>query len=106
MAKFSKSTNTAINGTSDMSLLILKVHRCGAAEEYVLLVGLDIVGRELMKINPFSPGGLGSGQKPGCIDPADAVLDVMKRKSPYLGFYEQISLAADKCDVHRRGFMV
>ena len=58
-------------------------------DDGMFLVGLDIVGDKLMKINVFSPGGLGSAQKFTKINFARYVINALERKASYMQFYEQ-----------------
>ncbi|HEY4179933.1 MAG TPA: glutathione synthetase [Kofleriaceae bacterium] len=49
-------------------------------QDGMFLVGLDIVGKKLMEINVFSPGGLGSAQKFAKVDFSRAVIAELERK--------------------------
>lgn len=50
-------------------------------DDGMFLVGLDIVGRCLLEINVFSPGGLGSAQQCTGVDFTGAVLDGLEAKA-------------------------
>jgi glutathione synthase len=47
----------------------------------MFLVGLDIVGRCLLEINVFSPGGLGSAEQCTGADFTGAVVDALEKKA-------------------------
>lgn len=53
------------------------------------LIGLDIVWDELMEINVFSPGGLGSAQKFEKVNFTHAVIHALERKVEYMKYYKR-----------------
>ncbi|CAN5850954.1 hypothetical protein BH11MYX2_BH11MYX2_07180 [soil metagenome] len=65
--------------TDDM-LELAEVVRPKLIQDGMFLVGLDIVGKKLMEINVFSPGGLGSAQKFEKVDFTRAVIAELERK--------------------------
>ena len=58
-------------------------------QDGMFLVGLDIVGDQLMEINVFSPGGLGSAQKFEKVNFTHAVIAALERKVEYMGYYKR-----------------
>jgi len=64
----------------DAMLELAEIVRPKLIQDGMFLVGLDIVGKRLMEINVFSPGGLGSAQKFEKVDFTRAVLEAMERK--------------------------
>lgn len=51
------------------------------ASDGMFLVGLDIAGDQVLEVNVFSPGGLGSAQRTTGVDFVPAVLDAIERGS-------------------------
>ncbi|MDA0587955.1 MAG: glutathione synthetase [Planctomycetota bacterium] len=78
-------------------LKIAEIVRPKLVQDGMFLVGLDIVGDKLMEINVFSPGGLGSAQKFTKINFNRYVVDALKRKVDYMGFYGRNFDNVDMC---------
>ncbi|MDA1232549.1 MAG: glutathione synthase, partial [Planctomycetota bacterium] len=78
-------------------LKIAEIVRPKLVQDGMFLVGLDIVGDKLMEINVFSPGGLGSAQKFTKINFNRYVIDALKRKVDYMGFYGRNFDNVDMC---------
>jgi glutathione synthase len=55
----------------------------------MFFVRLDIVGKKIMEINVFSPGGLGSAQKFAGVNFSHAVIDALERKVDYMKYYRR-----------------
>lgn len=51
------------------------------ADDGMFLVGLDIAGNQLLEVNVFSPGGLGSARQTTGVDFAPAVVEAIERKT-------------------------
>jgi glutathione synthase len=74
---------------AETHLRIAEIVRPKLVADGMFLVGLDIVGDELMEINVFSPGGLGSAQNFEKVNFAAAVVDALERKVDYVTFYRR-----------------
>lgn len=79
----------ARGAVDEAALEIAEIVRPKLAADGMWLVGLDVVGRKLMEINVFSPGGLGSAQKFEGVNFAHAVVDDLERKSRYMAHYHR-----------------
>jgi glutathione synthase len=55
----------------------------------MFLVRLDIVGKKLMEINVFSPGGLEAAQDFEGVNFCHAVIDALERKVDYMKYYRR-----------------
>jgi glutathione synthase len=65
---------------TDEMLELAEIVRPKLVQDGMFLVGLDIVGKRLMEINVFSPGGLGSAQIYEKVDFTRGVLEAIERK--------------------------
>jgi len=65
---------------TDEMLALAELVRPKLVQDGMFLVGLDIVGKKLMEINVFSPGGLGSAAKFEKVDFTRAVIEELERK--------------------------
>jgi glutathione synthase len=74
---------------TDDHFKIAEMVRPKLVQDGMFLVGLDIVGDQLMEINVFSPGGLGSAQKFEKVNFAHAVIAALERKVEYMGYYKR-----------------
>ena len=74
---------------TDEHLRLAEIVRPKIVQDGMFLVGLDIVGDKLMKINVFSPGGLGSAQKFEKVNFSHAVIAAMERKTEYMVYYRR-----------------
>jgi glutathione synthase len=74
---------------TDDHFKIAEMVRPKLVQDGMFLVGLDIVGDQLMEINVFSPGGLGSAQKFEKVNFAHAVIAAVERKVEYMGYYKR-----------------
>lgn len=81
----------------EKALHIAEIVRPKLVQDGMFLVGLDIVGEKLMEINVFSPGGLGSAQKFTKINFCKYVIEAMRRKVNYMGFYGHNFDNVDMC---------
>ncbi|MFC2161220.1 glutathione synthase, partial [Acidobacteriota bacterium] len=70
-------------------LQLAEIVRPKLVQDGMFLVGLDIVGKKLMEINVFSPGGLGSAQRFEKVNFNIAVIEALERKVEYMGFYRR-----------------
>jgi glutathione synthase len=86
-------SNMSAGGTAakaevtDVMLRIADVVRPKLQRDGMFLVGLDIAGDQLMEINVFSPGGLGSIKKLTGVDFAEIVIQALEQKSEYRRIY-------------------
>ena len=73
---------TAEPATIDAAVLRL-AERVGPrlAEDGMFLAGLDIAGDQLLEVNVFSAGGLGSAQNTTGVDFAPVVVEAMERRA-------------------------
>lgn len=55
----------------------------------MFLVGLDIVGKKLMEINVFSPGGLAQASKLNEVDFFEPIVQAIERKVYYKKTYQE-----------------
>ncbi|MCA9802885.1 MAG: glutathione synthase [Cyanobacteria bacterium HKST-UBA02] len=74
---------------TDEMLEVAEIVRPKIVQDGMFLVGLDIVGKKLMEINVFSPGGLGSAQKFEGVNFSHAVLQALERKADYMRYYRR-----------------
>lgn len=74
--------------TDDM-LELAEMVRPKLVQDGMFLVRLDIVGKKLMEINVFSPGGLSSAQKFEGVNFSQAVLEALERKVEYMKYYRR-----------------
>jgi glutathione synthase len=74
---------------NDSMLRIAEIVRPKLVIDGMFLVGLDIVGKKLMEINVFSPGGLGSAQKFEKVNFTHAVVEALEKKVQYMSYYKR-----------------
>ena len=55
----------------------------------MFLVGLDIVGKKILEINVFCPGGLRNAQRLEGVDFTSAMVDALEAKVRYLSYYRE-----------------
>jgi glutathione synthase len=72
-----------------MKFGFLEMVRPKLVQDGMFLVGLDIVGNQLMEINVFSPGGLGSAQNFEKINFCYPVIDALEKKVEYMKYYRR-----------------
>jgi glutathione synthase len=81
----------------DEMLSVAEAVRPKLLADGMFLVGLDIVGRKLMEVNVFSPGGLGNCETLYGVKFTDAVIDALEHKVDLQGQYrntlENVDLA-------------
>lgn len=70
---------SAVEVTDEM-LEIVEIVKPKLIRDGMFLVGLDIVGKKLMEVNVFSPGGLGSCEELYGTNFAETVIDELERK--------------------------
>lgn len=58
-------------------------------EDGMFLVGLDIVGKKILEINVFCPGGLRNAQRLEGVDFTSAMVDALEAKVRYLSYYRE-----------------
>lgn len=68
---------------TDEMLAIAAIVRPKLVRDGMFMVGLDIVGKKLMEINVFSPGGLGSAGRLEKVNFDVAVVEALERKVAY-----------------------
>ncbi|HEX5169086.1 MAG TPA: ATP-grasp domain-containing protein, partial [Cyclobacteriaceae bacterium] len=73
---------------TDETLELAEIVMPKLVEDGMFLVGLDIVGKKLMEINVFSPGGLNTASKLNDVDFFPAVIEAVERKVIYKSTYE------------------
>ncbi len=81
-------TMTQTEVTDDM-LELAEMVRPKLVQDGMFFVRLDIVGKKIMEINVFSPGGLGSAQKFEGVNFSQAVIDALERKVDYMQYYKR-----------------
>lgn len=81
-------TMTQTEVTDDM-LELAEMVRPKLIQDGMFFVRLDIVGKKIMEINVFSPGGLGSAQKFEGVNFSHAVIDALERKVDYMKYYRR-----------------
>jgi glutathione synthase len=89
----------AMAAIDEQALQIAEIVRPKLVQDGMFLVGLDIVGDKLMEINVFSPGGLGSAQKYTKINYCKYVIEALRRKVNYMGFYGRNFDNVDMCSL-------
>ncbi|MGE3180098.1 MAG: glutathione synthetase [Phycisphaerae bacterium] len=82
---------------TDDAFRIAELVRPMLVHDGMFLVGLDIVGKKLLEINVFSPGGLYSCEKTQGVKFTPAILDAIERKLEYAarnpGVFKNVELA-------------
>jgi len=81
-------TVTQTEVTDDM-LELAEMVRPKLVQDGMFFVRLDIVGKKIMEINVFSPGGLGSAGKFEGVNFSHAVIDALERKVDYMKYYRR-----------------
>ncbi|MDZ4832366.1 MAG: glutathione synthetase [Candidatus Melainabacteria bacterium] len=74
---------------TDNMLELAEMVRPKLVQDGMFFVRLDIVGKKIMEINVFSPGGLGSAQKFEGVNFTHAVIDALERKVDYMKYYRR-----------------
>lgn len=74
--------------TDDM-LELAEIVRPKLVQDGMFFARLDIVGKKLMEINVFSPGGLASAQRFEGVNFAQAVVEALERKVQYMKYYRR-----------------
>lgn len=85
---YTGGTVTQTEVTDDM-LELAEMVRPKLVQDGMFFVRLDIVGKKIMEINVFSPGGLGSAQKFEGVNFSNAVIDALERKVDYMKYYRR-----------------
>lgn len=70
-------------------LKVVEMVRPKLVQDGMFLVGLDIVGDQLMEINVFSPGGLGRAQDFEKVNFCQPVIDALEKKVEYMKYYRR-----------------
>ena len=70
-------------------LRIAEAVRPRLVEDGMFLAGLEIADNKLMKIDVFSPGGLGNAQKYEKVDFDEAVIMGLEQKADYMKYYKR-----------------
>ncbi|MGH2685345.1 MAG: glutathione synthase, partial [Actinomycetota bacterium] len=79
--------NMRAGATAEAAMIDDRVRRLAArigprlADDGMFLVGLDIAGDQLLEVNVFSPGGLGSARRTTGVDFAPGVVAAIERKA-------------------------
>jgi glutathione synthase len=71
------------------ALELVEMVRPKLIQDGMFLVGLDIVGKKLMEINVFNPGGLGSAQKFEGVNFTEWVIKALERKTQAMSYYKR-----------------
>jgi glutathione synthase len=70
-------------------LELVEIVRPKLVQDGMFLVGLDIVGKKLMEINVFSPGGFGSAQKFTGVNFSEGLIKALERKTQAMIYYNR-----------------
>jgi glutathione synthase len=81
--------NVTPTEVTDEMLELAEMVRPKLVQDGMFFVRLDIVGKKIMEINVFSPGGLGSAQKFTGVNFSHAVIDALERKVDYMKYYRR-----------------
>jgi glutathione synthase len=84
-----KAAKAIIN---DTVLELVEMVRPKLIEDGMFLVGLDIVGKKIMEINVFSPGGVGQASVLNEVDFIEPIMEAIERKVNYKTTYKENEL--------------
>jgi glutathione synthase len=74
---------------TDEMLYLAELARPNLVMDGMFFVGLDIVGKKIMEINVFSPGGLGNVQHFEKVDFVNPIIEAVERKVDTMRYYHK-----------------